>query len=715
MAQDDPNVPEQEEMEDQDSERPEGEQEEEVEQPDPEEELNKEIAKNLSERREIAKRNRREYFNEWKRNVELRLGKIASQYTGGVSVQDEVQTEINPDWFLTKVKTANLFSQVPEVQGTHENDMFAEAIPAFMKALRYELGDKRCNAGMAMEMALNDVVNAAGVGAILVGWEARFQMKKQPVKDLSRQLPPDVINKLVETNQIPSTEVPEPVSSRIFWERVSPVDLLWPAEFAGADFNQGDFIGRSGRAPWGIARDEFQLTDEVKSKVLQSPEQKTEDSLRAIPNKSTADATKVVKFDELYYWRYRYDPDCSFFDEIWKIVWIEGITEPVIHQKWGGQHFAEETGMYVGSKVFPIQVGTITYISDNAIPPSDSSAARPQVNDMRRSRSQMFQQRERAIPMRWYDTNRVDPLIGDLIMKGSLMTTIPTNGPGDRSIGEVARASYPTENFQFDQMNKKDLMEMWMIDQSMMGQPAPRQNKDQTAMQQQGMTARLGQERGFVSRWFLRLCDVTIGLMSLYGTFPNLTVEEKKAMLQKWDPKKYPADITLKIRPDATILLDVNQRIDRLMKFLNMTVKSGFVNPKPILIELTELSGIDPAKVINDPKPPEPEPVNVSYRASGKEDLMNPLVIAMLMEGKRMPGDEVIEKAKQLLEKLGQPAKPPAPPGAAPGAPGQAPPPAGPGRPPGPPGPPGQGGANAHPEWSLAGKIAKRSREIGGQ
>jgi hypothetical protein len=242
-----------------------------------------------------------------------------------------------------------------------------------------------------------------------------------------------------------------------------------------------------------------------------------------------------------------------------------------------------------------------------------------------------------------------------------------------------------------------------------MGQSGPRQNKDQTQLQQQGMAARLGQERGFISRWFLRCCDVTTGLMALYSTFPNLTQEEKDRMNKAWDLKKYPADVTLKIRPDGAVLLDVAQRLDRLFKFLNMTVKSGFINPKSVIVEATELTGLDPAKVVVDPKPPEPEPVNVSYRASGKDDLMNPLVLAMLMQGKRLPPPEIIDAAKQLLLTLDQPPKPPQQPGqpGQPGAPGA---PAGPGGPPKPGMAPG-GPPNAHPEWTIMDKVAKRSQD----
>src|SRR5712692_2644422 len=87
-----------------------------------------ELEKALKAEVNAAKRNRRQYYSEWKRNVELRLGNIATLSTGGLPVSDKLQTEINPDWTLTKTKTANLFSQLPVVQATHLNKKYAPAI-----------------------------------------------------------------------------------------------------------------------------------------------------------------------------------------------------------------------------------------------------------------------------------------------------------------------------------------------------------------------------------------------------------------------------------------------------------------------------------------------------------------------------------------------------------------------------------------------------------
>src|ERR1035437_246679 len=146
---------------------------------------NEKVAKDLKGKADASKRNRRTYSSEWKDNVTLRLGKTgATVNTGGLGItQDSNRSEINPDWSLTKTKTANLYSLVPQVQMTHENKQCAAAIFPFAKALNYELSDKRMNIGVGMDEILNDVVNASGVGAILVGYAARFETVLMPMKD----------------------------------------------------------------------------------------------------------------------------------------------------------------------------------------------------------------------------------------------------------------------------------------------------------------------------------------------------------------------------------------------------------------------------------------------------------------------------------------------------------------------------------------------------
>ena len=654
---------------------------------------NPKIAKAFKARAKSSKSKKEDFTAVWKRNVDVRLGKAAaSLYTGGTDVGTDTRSEINPDWSLTKTKTANLYSQVPAVQCTHENKQYAAAIPPFAKALNYELGDKRANVGVAMEESINDCVNAAGVAFVVVGYSARFEDKQLPLKEEHKGLAPDLLAKGMKAGLIPSENVPQVVDYKFFAQRGSPTDLLWPTEFKGSNFDDGDWIGRRGGLSWTEAQLEFKLKNEDKERCMAGSESKTQDTLQSSPDKRAETDAKKVWFDEIYYWRYKVDPECKSFKEIWKLVFVDGLDEAAVHEPWKGQRYDQERRKYVGCSKFPIRVLTLTYISDNPIPPSDTEAGRSQVDDMRRSRSQIFENRQRSTPLRWFDVNRIDPLIQQSLMRGIVQGMIPTNGDGSRSIGEIARASYPSEDLAFDQMVKADLMESWQIGPNQMGtQGTAKQTKAETDTVQANFATRIGQERGRVATYFLSIAEVLAGWMTLYSDFPSLSDAERQAMQQAWDSQHIVADVVLKIRPDAAIVLDSQQRIQRLSQFINLTAKSGFVNLQPIIAEFAELSGLDPSEVI---MPPAPKSDPMPVRIAGKEDLINPMVIALLIKAGQAPTPEMIQQAHALLLQA-QALTPPAP-GTQPGV---AAPPLGPQAPP------------INDDHTIIDKVMKRSRD----
>jgi len=685
--------------------------------------LNKEIADKLNTRAKNSIEHKKSFLNDWKRNVDIRLGQPVPLYTEGLDIDADLQSSINPDWSLTKTKTANLFSQVPTIRGTHVSDTFAPAIAPFLKQLNYELGPKRANTAVAMNECLNDVVNASGIAAAIVTYQARFDTVQLPLNDPMLPAP------AAAPSQVPTTPLPgdpnaalaadgsavpgpanpmadvaRPLSDMFCIDRISPKDLLWPSEFTGSDFNNADYMGRRGTCTKAVAQVDFKLNRDQLAQVVESAVSDGSPDLRSRQeNKLPKEDLDQVSFSEIFYWRYRMDPNEKNFKAIWRLVFVDGLTDPVIHEPYKGQRYSPMTRKYVGVCKLPIQVMTLTYITDNPVPPSDSQAGRPQVNDMRRSRSQMFQNRQRSIPIRWFDVNRIDQDLQGNLMRGIVQGMLPTNGPGDRAIGEVARASYPSENLEFDQAVKMDLMESWQVGPNQLGTTQPgRHTAGEADIVQQNFSTRIGQERGFVAQFFVNLAEILAGLLVLYSDFSVLTPQEKSDMMQAWDQKAILHDLVLNIVPDSTVLLDADQQIAKLMKVLNMTVQSGFVNPEPIIAQILELSGLDPKAIMTKPQPKSPE-MKLSMTFAGKEDMTNPLVIAMLMKMGEFPDPQTIEQAKQVLDNLPNPGMP-APPGMPPGPP-----------PPGGPGPvPNGQQPPAHPNWHMAPKVATRSREMGG-
>lgn len=589
---------------------------------------------------------RRELIPDWALNIDYRRGKPV-QMDG-----DEARQPLTLDWSLTKAKHAQMFSRLPEVVGTPNQKDYAPATAPFVKRVNYRVGTSGVAA--TMNEVLPDIINAAAFGVALVSYETRVKTAEMPLVDPASLPPTQQMAVMQGAIQLPTAPMPVVMDKRFRVERLSPADLLWPATFKHSDFDRAPWLGYSGRKTWAEAKGLFGLEDSEKDDVCGGGTARITESLTPERDRIVADDPDTVEYDEIYYWRYLYHEDETSFSAIQRVVWVRGRTEPVIDEPWKGQEYDEQTGNYVGACRFPIRVGTITYLSDEAIPPSDSAIGRPQVNALIKSRDQMFEQREHSLPMRWMDVNRVDPAIQALLQKGHWQGFIPTNGPGDRAIGEVARANYPQERFDFDRVTKGDLQEAWALGNNQLGlqNASGEHSAAETKAVQTNFQTRIGQERQQIIDFFLGIVDVLAGLVALYDDFemPAISGDDVQR-LANWDRKRIRHEVAFSIRADASIMLDVESRAGRLLRFLDYGAKSGLLKDrgKPVLDELAALSGFDPAEVIAMPEPKGPESPNVSFRFSGAQDLVDPIALSILMKAGLAPTPEELQAAIHLI------------------------------------------------------------------
>lgn len=625
-----------------------------------------------------------EFLAEWDTSIDYRVNRPFEKEDTST---DRVAVPV--DWSQTKQKQAQLFSQVPQVMLTPKHPALAAAVPVFAKVVNDEL--ERSQVGVTMDECLPDVINHAGIAAAIVSYEARTELKVVPKFDTT-MIPPEAAQMLMQDpNMVEQVEVP--VSKRFPVTRISPRDLLWPVEFTGSNFDHSPWLGRSGRMTWAEAQLAFNLTDEDKEKVRGADDERRSD-LRSNPiGHEISVETDVVEFDEVFYWAFRYDPQCTSFQKIRRIVFVKGKVDAVIDEDWTGQQ-ATADGKYVGALKLPIRVLTLTYISDRAVPPSDSAMIRAQVDELMRSRSQMVEQRDCSKPLRWANTSRVDPQIMDAIQKGSWQGIIPVNGDGTNAIGEVARANYPHENYDFDRVYKEDIQNALGSGPNQAGAMASgERSASEAQIVQANFSTRIGYERARVGQFFIGIAEVLAGLVSLYGDFEMPIVGQDGAQrLAQWDRTALANEMVFSIRADSTVLLDANQRLQKLNQFLNLTGKSGFVQVEPILREMASLSGLDPDMVIQTPQPPKPEPPNVSFRFGG-EDLRDPIALGIAMDSGYAPSPETLKAAIALLTSASVGAAPQP----APGAPAPAGPVGGP-----------MPMEDEKPEWSMLSSINKR-------
>ena len=601
---------------------------------------------------EASRTRRDDRVPDWQANVERRIGYARSDSTtvDHLTVTDAA-VSVNQDWPLTKAKIAQLYSQTPEVRLSPRLPELQQVVPIFARELNDTIEDAAL--GQTLEEVLVDVINASGIGGALVYYESRTEPREVPMVDPAI-VPPGT------PDAIPTTVVNAVVDVRHCVDRISPTDLLVPSDFTGSNYDKARWLGADGRMTWTQALREFAASDTNRGLSEADKEQALGRDKRAGSQSRSLSTdsgqfkdTDVVNYTQLFYWRHYYHPDETSFSALQRLVFVDGIDEPVVNEPYKGQQRGPD-GTMRGVIKNPIRVLTLTYVSDDCLPPSDSSISRFGVNELEASRDAMVQQRKHSIPFRWGDTNRISPNTRAKIDQGTFQGFIWTNGPGDRAVGEVARASFPTERYEFDRVIKGELTEQWQVGTNQNGAFATgERSASEAKIVQQNFQTRVGQERDKVMRFFLGIAEVLAGHLALYGTFdlPDQVGVAREALA---------TGFSYSVRADSTVRKDAQQRIDQLKEFFNLTFQTGYINPKPIVQEWAELMAL-PDDVVIDPTPKPPDPVKVSV--SNAVDLRDPMFLSLLMRTHQAPTPEELAAAMKLEASVRMAAPPPVAPG----------------------------------------------------
>ena len=338
------------------------------------------VWKQIKAEAETCRSYRKRLIPEWSQSIDYRRGKPLQ------SSRDEDRVIVNLDWSLTKTKQASLFSQVPQVRVTHP----PQSIEAgeWLQLFEQRLNDTLRESGIetAMEECLPDCINAAGIGAVLVAYESITEDIELPAVDFTTYAPAarariEATGLMLDGSPIPMKTITRTVAKRYRLTRISPADLLWPVNFTGADFDFSPWLGHSGRTTWPIALQRFKLNPEDKLKVLGEDKQPMERLTYDLDKEGKPE--ELVSYDEIIYRKYMYELGEKSYDTLHHLVFVKGIDKPVIDKPWEGQRLQPGQGgqqEVIGVQKNPIRILTLTYISDETIPPSDSAAGRPQVD-----------------------------------------------------------------------------------------------------------------------------------------------------------------------------------------------------------------------------------------------------------------------------------------------------------------------------------------------
>jgi hypothetical protein len=318
-------------------------------------------------------------------------------------------------------------------------------------------------------------------------------------------------------------------------------------------------------------------------------------------------------------------------------------------------------GSVVGVRRYPIRPLTKVFVPGRPIPPSDVTITRPQVKEMEKSRTLQMVQRERSLPLRWYDVNMVDEETESLLIEGRVQAMIPFNGPATNAIGEIARATYPRESFEFDRVLNQELSEAWAIGPSQMGQPAPGETTAAEVRESSAAAGtRLDYDRAKVLRWFVEACEVLFGLMQLYADqtdYAEMVGPEGASSLVAWNKDHLKGWYALEARPDSALRLDAAADRQQALNLFQLLGNDPFVDRRMLLQEVLRTHNLNDGKILK-PQPPEPQPEkpSLSFRFSGEDlDPTRPsaLMVYDLLEQSGMKlNPQVVAQARDLATKM---------------------------------------------------------------
>jgi hypothetical protein len=595
---------------------------------------------------------RSQQLPKWQRNVEYRQNKVLDAEPD----RDEVLVPI--DWSRTRNKIAQLFFQVPKISLFPRAPQWRPVTPLVSAVVNHQLAEEM-HVEHTVEEVLGDVINAAGIGVAYLSYEAEFVPEEVPAMDLSQRDPAQLVQAVQETGgQIPMITKQVPLYHKVDLSSVDPADFLFPLSHTKINWNKAPWLGHNFRLSDAEARRRNWLKDgdtgggdPVKSVNTQREET------------SVKDGAKTVSCTRVFYRPYFYDPKEPDCRKIKVLIWVDGANdgEPVVHEDFKWQKYDATTKQWIGMTTFPLKPLKLTHISGQAIPPSDSEIGRPQVRELNKSRTQMLLQRDRSFPLRWYDVNLVDEDIVEQIRRGTWQDMIPTQGPGSNVIGEVSRASYPRESYEFTTVFEKDLDQAWSSGANQGGYEASgTTSATEAEITQKNFQVALEHQRAKVLAWFLEIAEGVLDLMQMFWTIeqyvPFVRIGGEK-VLESWDKDRIPGKFVFSARPDAATRVDVGQkRADSLNRY-KLVRQDPLANGQKLLADVFEAHDVDPTEAFAPPQPPaEPQPKVPSFSFRG-EDLVNPMVVALIQKVTPITAKE-LQAARILMADAGIPVAP---------------------------------------------------------
>lgn len=575
---------------------------------------------------EQARKLREPRLKDWKEAVEAYLGKRLA------AMPQHDTVVVNKEYSFVELKKAQLAFQVPEFNLKPKRPGLEQAVHLFQAALNHELGPDGANLKPTLDACLFDVLTC-GIAAAEIGYDATIGQKtvmEPPPMDPMSGMP---------MGQPTPREVEFVMKEDYYWRRVSPDKLLLPLEFEGSQYDQAAWLGIEFEEDLESAKRNYNLPADFKGKT---------DHFESLSGEKEgvgmASVSERVCGVKLYYRAATFAPDEETHpDAIRCLIYIEGQSTPAVHIACPYQYVGDD-GRLMGMMGFPIHPLTLRDVAGSAYPPSDVLMGLHLTEELSKGRTQMVQQRDSAIPMRWFDRNAVDPETARKLSSGTFQGWIPLDGPADGRIGEIVRAQFPRENFAFNDVISNDYEELWALSKSQRGiMEESQRTATELRIALSAADVRLDNERTRVLTWLVGGARKFGALLQQFKddtSYVEILGPERAQGLQAWNRRLIQGEFVFQAKPDSSQRLDVQAERQQLLNLYNLTGQDPNVARVELLKSLFARFNLDASRIVVEQLPQKgPEPPKLTLSVGG-EDLAapSPLLLAVLQQyGVQLP------------------------------------------------------------------------------
>lgn len=552
---------------------------------------------------------------DWDANLQSYLGRGDRKRWG------KNTTLVRKDYSLTEIKKAMLFYQLPDVAATAQKPEYDAAAPLVGAVVNQFLSPDYTHAMAMVDEVLMDLLCPAGIGVSKIGYEAFVDptLRSIPaVNPLDPNLP------ALNASGQPIMQ-PNIVRECYYWNRIPPKMFLYDPTFIGSDFDRAGWIGFKYRVSKAVAESVLELTtDQLRagSAVDLTTDLLASDVTRADQQTS---ATDDVALFEVYYYAMQVDPTVGDPRIIRQLVLLEGSEGgPIIHRDCPYQTI-QDGMMVAGMHGYPVHVFTLRYVSDQAIPPSDCSVSRDQVDELSRGRTQMIDQRDRAVPITLIDLERLPKDSQNKILKGEVQELIPVSGMDGSNPPAVSlqRGQWPRENFAFNDIIGRDIAEAWSLGANQQGVDTDtKRTATELSIMQTGTETRMDKERARFLRQFANGCQKLLSLIQLFADdqdYARVTDAQGQMILQAWDKTMIAGDYGITLAPDSSQRIDAAVEKKRALDLFSTFGNDPLVNQVELRKQVFRKLGYDPATLVMQPQPKPPERPQVSVSVKGED------------------------------------------------------------------------------------------------